>query len=226
METTSTVVSVVLWMLIFGIFCISVAYGVISVIEFVVQKLFKKKVIPEMLPEFVPYGKTARLFRDIIITEKIDGVNGLIKIENGEIYAGSRKQWLTARDHNWGFHTWVMQNKESLIRDLGEGEHHGEWYGQKIGRRYDLDHKRFALFNTVKWGKVTFETENLGISAVLYQGIFDQNKINLAIDKLRSGGSVVAPGFMKPEGICVFHTHSNTVFKVTLENDRLHKTEV
>lgn len=41
----------------------------------------------------------------------------------------------------------------------------------------------------------------------------------LALEQLRTRGSVAAPGFMKPEGVVVFHTASQQLFKVTLEND-------
>ena len=36
---------------------------------------------------------------------------------------------------------------------------------------------------------------------------------------LRLRGSKAAPGFMKPEGIVIFHTKSGAVFKKTLEKD-------
>lgn len=32
-------------------------------------------------------------------------------------------------------------------------------------------------------------------------------------------GSLAQPGFMKPEGIVIFHTAANQLFKKTLEND-------
>jgi hypothetical protein len=40
------------------------------------------------------------------------------------------------------------------------------------------------------------------------------------MDKLRIQGSFAAAGFMKPEGVVAFHTHSRTLFKVTLERDQ------
>ena len=41
-----------------------------------------------------------------------------------------------------------------------------------------------------------------------------------------SGRSVAAPGFMKPEGVVVFHTAGNLGFKKTLEKDEVPKGQV
>ena len=55
-----------------------------------------------MLPEFKEFKKIPRLSREIIITEKIDGTNGLIYIdEELNIFAGSKNRWLD--DHNDNF---------------------------------------------------------------------------------------------------------------------------
>jgi hypothetical protein len=40
-----------------------------------------------------------------------------------------------------------------------------------------------------------------------------------ALDNLSEFGSMAVPGFMKPEGIIVYHTASQQNFKVLLEND-------
>ena len=46
-------------------------------------------------PDFEPFVKIARLSREIIITEKIDGTNAQVFIdEAGNIFAGSRTRWL------------------------------------------------------------------------------------------------------------------------------------
>lgn len=39
------------------------------------------------------------------------------------------------------------------------------------------------------------------------------------VARLRDEGSVAAPGFMKPEGIVVFHVAAGVSFKKTLEKD-------
>lgn len=42
---------------------------------------------------------------------------------------------------------------------------------------------------------------------------------DVALDILRREGSIASPGFMRPEGIVVFHTASSALFKATLEDD-------
>lgn len=177
--------------------------------------------------EFVEYGKTNRLYRDIVITEKIDGSNCVIGIDLHEdvVYAGSRTKWLTEAEDHFGFWKWVHENRDSLVRDLGHGLHRGEWFGQKMQRKYGMDHREFALFNTDKWGDKEFQTPNLRSVPVLYHGPFSEDAIIGRLDELREYGSVAAPGFMNPEGICIFHTQANIVFKVLLENDEMSKTQ-
>ena len=54
--------------------------------------------------EFQDFPKMARLSREIIITEKIDGTNAQILItENGDFLTGSRTRWITPQDDNFGF---------------------------------------------------------------------------------------------------------------------------
>ena len=54
--------------------------------------------------EFVKFDKIARLSRTIVITEKIDGTNGLIAIgDDGEFQVGSRSRWITPENDNMGF---------------------------------------------------------------------------------------------------------------------------
>ena len=65
--------------------------------------------------EFQEFPKMARLSREVIVTEKIDGTNAQVFIsEDGSIIAGSRTKWLTPQDDNFGFAKWVEENKEEL----------------------------------------------------------------------------------------------------------------
>lgn len=103
--------------------------------------------------EFQEFPKIARLSRDIIITEKIDGTNAQILItEDGDIFPGSRTKWITTKDDNHGFAKYVEGNKTELLK-LGKGRHFGEWWGSGIGRGYGLQkgEKRFSLFNVGRW---------------------------------------------------------------------------
>lgn len=43
------------------------------------------------------------------------------------------------------------------------------------------------------------------------------------LDKLKREGSVAAPGFMKPEGIVIFHTAGQWMLKKTIEQDDVPK---
>lgn len=175
--------------------------------------------------QFVGWPKIHRLFRDVVVTEKIDGSNAAVCIseDGSDIWAQSRKRLITPDDDNFGFARWVEENREELLL-LGPGVHHGEWYGAGIQRRYGLEDKRFMLFNTARWN-----AENTPAccetSTVLYEGVMDTEIIDDVIEKLRISGSQHVPGFPDPEGIVVYHTHSRTLFKVTLEKDEQHKFE-
>jgi hypothetical protein len=52
-------------------------------------------------------------------------------------------------------------------------------------------------------------------------GDFSQPLVWLkAMGLLENGGSLAAPGFMKPEGIVVYHIQGNVAFKKTFEKDQ------
>ena len=66
--------------------------------------------------EFVEFPKIARLAREIIVTEKIDGTNGVIEIgENGSFQVGSRSRWLGADGDNFGFGKWLLVLIDRLL---------------------------------------------------------------------------------------------------------------
>ncbi|WP_144121147.1 RNA ligase family protein [Catellatospora sichuanensis] len=135
-----------------------------------------------MSETYPSFRKIPRLHKDIIITEKIDGTNGLISIRTerfdsqadilpgeirvpneaeGLVYVlrpGSRNRWLTMSDDNHQFAKWVRANAEALVA-LGPGHHYGEWFGQGIQRGYGLTEKRFALFNVARWYNPTIDPD-------------------------------------------------------------------
>lgn len=168
--------------------------------------------------EFVPFPKIPRLRREVVITEKIDGTNAAVRItEDGRVFAQSRKRFITPEADNFGFATWVYLNAPSLQR-LGPGIHFGEWWGQGIQRGYGLDEKRFSLFNTGRWNDEN-TPECVSVVPVLGYGSFDSEFIDGTLEGLRKSGSIAAPGFMRPEGIVVYHLASGHTYKVLLEND-------
>lgn len=174
--------------------------------------------------DFVGFPKMARLSREVIITEKLDGTNAQVFIDqDGNIRAGSRTRWITPQDDNYGFAAWVEQNRDELLK-LGPGRHFGEWWGKGIQRNYGLNERRFSLFNVQRWGGSTELPACCSVVPVLYRGEFDTAMISSVTANLRGQGSVAAPCFMHPEGVIVFHVAANIGFKKTLDKDDLPKT--
>jgi hypothetical protein len=174
-------------------------------------------------PEFEEFPKMARLSRRVIITEKIDGTNAQVFIgEDGSMLFGSRTRWITTADDNAGFARWATENADEL-RKLGPGRHFGEWWGSGIQRNYGLSEKRFSLFNTTRWADE--RPACCDIVPVLFDGIWTPECVPAAMDELRAFGSMAAPGFMKPEGLVMYHVAGNVGFKKTLEKDEMSKQE-
>jgi hypothetical protein len=200
--------------------------------------------------EFQPYPKTPRFKRDLVITEKIDGTNAQIVITRGSMLemgsdldvvvvgpqaddegnrllmrVGSRQRWITPgkQTDNYGFAQWCVENQEELFK-LGEGQHFGEWYGQGIQRGYGLDHRRFALFNTARWGSHNPNTPSC-CHVVPLLGVVAPSAVDSVLSELAFDGSYAVPGFMRPEGIIAYHSASKQNFKVLLENDDKPKGE-
>lgn len=189
--------------------------------------------------KFTEFQKIARLNREIVITEKIDGTNAAIIIDvddNGKyiIAAASRNKLITPENDNHGFAKFVVTHKDELITGLGIGYHYGEWYGGGIQRNYGMKNKVFALFNTFRWipeneeiidtSKQAHPPECCSIVPVLYKGLFSENEIKKSLESLRTNGSAASPGFMNPEGIIIYHTAAKIYFKVTLKNDESPKS--
>ena len=179
--------------------------------------------------EFKAWPKIARLNREVIITEKLDGTNSAVIItEDGGFGAQSRNRLITPgkSTDNYGFARWALDNKEALIKALGPGHHYGEWWGSGIARGYGLKNgdKRWSLFNISRYAEVDFsELPNVGLVPVIYSdrsnGQSQLQDAAIAVNYLRAVGSLAAPGYMNPEGIIVYHTAADTLFKVTLEGD-------
>lgn len=195
--------------------------------------------------EFEPWPKIARLNRDITITEKIDGTNAAIifepfpdaggrfdictvETETGRFNVGaqSRKRLILPGDDNFGFARWVADNAEPLFSVLGPGRHFGEWWGSGVQRGYGLPQgeRRFSLFNTARYAGVNDLVDGLSTVPVLYQGPFSEDAIQHELKMLAQLGSIAALGFTDPEGIIVFHSAANMMFKVTIKGDEAPKS--
>lgn len=173
-------------------------------------------------PDFQEWPSIARLSREMVITEKLDGSNSSICVtEAGNVYAGSRSRWITPEDDNFGFARWVKEHEIGLAAELGVGLHFGEWWGKGIQRGYGLQEKRFSLFNTTRWKDQVLSFCH--VVPILYEGIFDTQIIDDVLESLRREGSSAAPSFMSAEGVVIFHTKSNTMYKKTLDKNDLGK---
>lgn len=194
--------------------------------------------------EFQEFPKMARLSRQCIVTEKIDGTNAQILIapDGDQLLVGSRTRWITPKDDNFGFAAWVRDN-EDQIRKLGPGRHFGEWWGKGIQRGYGVSDKRLSLFNVSRWclhgqepkaiinldPKAAQKTQDvlpecIGIVPILWEGTFSTGMVRTTLFALSSDGSSAAPGFMDPEGVVVFHVAAGIGFKKTIKGDEVPKS--
>lgn len=172
-------------------------------------------------PPFEPYGKTPRWRSQVVVTEKIDGSNCFILVPEDPalpVVAGSRNRYITPggkSTDNFGFAAWVADNAE-LLRRLGPGRHNGEWWGCGIGRGYDLQERRWSLFQATRWTpEVLAELalpSNVHVVPILARGELQVNEdekslcrdlLSTAVCNLLRDGSVASPGYKKPEGIIV-----------------------
>lgn len=165
------------------------------------------------------------------------------------IAAASRNGYLlpTGKFDNFGFARWVLEHVYELLA-LGRGQHFGEWWGYGIQRGYELKEKRFSLFNVQRWSEKHFSDSNelvpndqlkdkqefapecCGVVPTLFQGPITPNCEDNGIDRvmfnLISQGSRAAPGYENPEGIVIYHTASNQLYKKTIEADSKRKGEI
>ncbi len=197
---------------------------------------------------FEEFPKIARLSRNCVITEKIDGTNAQVQIvpavdvpllevdpsyviarnaAEDVMLAGSRTRYIVPAADNAGFAAWVKANADALWT-LGPGRHYGEWWGSGIQRGYGLQkgEKRFSLFNVARWAderdREKFPADRpacCGVVPTLYVGAFDTGVVADILESLAINGSAAAPGFMRPEGVVVYHEAARLYFKKTLEKD-------
>lgn len=177
---------------------------------------------------FEAFDEIQRFLTQCTISEKIHGTNAQVNIfeytsTDGQKHeprlqaiAGSRTREVTPEDDNYGFARWVHDNKEALIALLGPGRHFGEWFGSGINHGYGLakGEKRFALFNTYRWGKVDLSTvPGLTVVPILYQGPYREGLVTEVAAKLLETGSQAAPGCKIPEGVVIRFDKNGVLFK-------------
>lgn len=183
---------------------------------------------------FSGWGKISRLNREIVVTEKIDGTNAQVIVDDSgtKVAAASRKRLITPDDDNYGFARWVDENAAELVK-LGPGRHFGEWWGQGVQRGYNMKRKVFSLFNVGRWTSefnlhyLEYRPMSTGclevfpcdVVPILYRGAMSTDTVMGAIDYLAYAGSKAAPGFNDPEGVVVWHSANGAMFKVTIKGD-------
>lgn len=177
---------------------------------------------------FIGFPKIPRLSKlKMRVTEKIDGTNAQIFIEpwdaqkhlekherfkfyfNGIDYyfrAGSRVRWVQPENDNFGFAKWAFSNVDSLLT-LGPGRHFGEWWGQGIQRGYGMKTRKLSLFDSRRWdGSTPERTLPALVSTVPILAddeLFHPIVTETIMKSLEKNGSVAAPGYPHPEGICI-----------------------
>lgn len=139
----------------------------------------------------------------VTISEKMDGTNACIIIQEGEIVGvQSRKRLITPEDDNYGFAQWVKDNNDDLL-SLGDGYHYGEWAGLGIQKNpHNLTKKHFFLFNTFRWvDENPNRPQCCDVVPVLFVGNLEENTIDGLLEKLKSE----AGENEKPEGVVVYY---------------------
>lgn len=158
---------------------------------------------------FRAWPKTPRIEnKKEFYTEKIDGTNACIVIHEDQLYTQSRNRMIVPGDDNHGFAKWAYENRDEL-KQLGEGYHYGEWWGQGVGRNYGMKEKVFSLFNTKRWGPHNPNTP----ACCRVVPTIHANSLEEARKQLIEGGSLAAPGFMNVEGVIVYEYNSDTYWK-------------
>ena len=166
--------------------------------------------------EFKHWASIEKLDQMITVTEKVHGSNAQILVgDDLTVRAASRERWLDRVNDNFGFCRHVTEHAEEIGALLGPGRHYGEWYGAGIGSSYNLKEKRLALFDQRFTGKPL--PSWCDVVPVLYSDFYSHDAITQALAKLKEGGSVIAPGFMRPEGVVVRWNRSGIYMKKVFE---------
>lgn len=75
----------------------------------------------------------------------------------------------------------------------------------------------------MRWGteeqKQRLQEAGCSVVPVLYQGPLSEEVISEALHTLEINGSVVAPGFMQPEGVVIYNPGIRSLFKKTFGSD-------
>jgi len=169
--------------------------------------------------EFEKFSSIGRLYREVVITEKIDGMNAGIVIKQclGEdlyrnaithvshvpfngyedckfaVGVQTRRQFIDTTKDNQGLAAWVLAHARELVITLGPGKHYGEWWGRNIQRSYHQPRNWFSLFNTKRWNKDNVgHIDGLLTVPVLYSGPYEDWVNTMQLHRLETEGSFAA----------------------------------
>jgi len=167
-----------------------------------------------------------------VITEKLHGTNASVHIytkDMGEeilddekdflvpqapffneyiiVRPAKRSGFLTLADDNFGFAKFIAERKDQLSEELGLGTFFGEFVGPGINGGCGLDHKRFALFDVLKFSPGELDLpEDVDFVPILFKGRQLETmatNVALSLASLKTGGSKYSKGFETPEGIVI-----------------------
>ncbi len=128
-------------------------------------------------------------FGELFIFPKLDGSNGSIWLDNGEIKAGSRNRVLALDNDNAGFLQYVLDNKKFKEYLLKHPNHrlYGEWLVPHSFKNYREDAwKRFYIFDIV----VEYDEENYEyLTYDIYKPLLEEFDLDfiLPICKMKNG---------------------------------------
>lgn len=163
--------------------------------------------------DFKPWPKIPRnRNQKVTITEKIDGTNACVVIEDGEIVAvQSRRRFITPDDDNFGFARWVENNKECLLT-LGDGHHYGEWAGPGIqDNPLKLEERTFFLFNVFRFAAQGVP-KCCDVVPTLYVGDLQTHTVDMLLEELAEDPK------KKHEGVVIYQHSTKTMTKETIDN--------
>lgn len=173
-----------------------------------------------------------------IISEKIDGTNGLIEINETNVRFGSRNRYISFSDDNAGFANFFKDYEarfKDAAKDITTDESYplriyGEWFGRGIQRGYGLKDKFFMPFSFFYGEKlIEYQVPNVIAPNIMYTGKFSMEVVSACMQQLKLNGSGIVKGYKQPEGIVIFFPKYNFRLKETFDGakwkDALPKSE-
>lgn len=205
---------------------------------------------------FEAFPKIARMRRNIVVTEKIDGTNAQIYIADGvdldqvkndpyclgtkwnsdgsflAMYAGSRNKWV-APEGTYG----LEKGCDNFAFGKFVKENMGDLFKLGPGRHFGEwwgqgIQRKYGIdckrFSLFNAHRWTHneKPECCDVVPTLYSGPWSDLEIADTLKYLRYYGSQAATGFMNPEGVVIYHEALRSSFKITLKNDEKPKSQV